>query len=123
MSTSTEHEHVPHEAPPAEEETHGWETERAPGEHAHPSQSEYVKIAIVLSVLTALEVISVEIDLGPFFVPILMGLMIVKFFLVVWFFMHVKYDAKIFGRFFYAGLLVAVAVYLVMLATFQFFIA
>ena len=47
--------------------------------------------------------------------------MIVKFFTVVWYFMHIKFDHQLFGRLFYIGLGLAVAVYVVMLSTFQFF--
>jgi cytochrome c oxidase subunit 4 len=47
--------------------------------------------------------------------------MAVKFFTVVLFFMHIKYDAKIFGRLFYIGLGLAVFVYVVALFTFHFF--
>jgi hypothetical protein len=35
--------------------------------------------------------------------------------------MHVKYDAKVFGRLFYTGLGLAVGVYAAFLATFKFF--
>ena len=60
-------------------------------------------------------------DIGPLFVPTLLLLMSVKFLLVVLFFMHVKFDAPIFGRLFWTGLGLAVAVYLAALATFQVF--
>ena len=48
--------------------------------------------------------------------------MAIKFVLVVLFFMHLKFDAKIFGRLFWAGFFLAVAVYVAALATFKFFI-
>ncbi len=120
MSTATETEQQGHHEPPPEAETHGWEIERAPGEHAHPPHREYVKIAAILAVLTALEISLVEIDIGPAFIPALMVLMAIKFALVVLFFMHLRYDAKLFGRIFWAGVAGAVAVYVVMLSTFQF---
>ena len=47
--------------------------------------------------------------------------MAVKFWLVVQFFMHLKFDAKIFGRLFWTGLLLAAFVYVGALATFQVF--
>ena len=47
--------------------------------------------------------------------------MAVKFWLVAQFFMHLKFDAKIFGRLFWTGLLLAVSVYVAALATFQVF--
>jgi cytochrome c oxidase subunit IV len=36
-------------------------------------------------------------------------------------FMHLKFDSKIFSMMFYAGLVLAVGVYMVFLFTFQFF--
>jgi len=120
MSTATETEPQGHHEPPPEPETHGWEIERAPGEHAHPPHGEYVKIAAVLAVLTAIEIAISYIDIGPAFIPALMVLMVIKFALVVLFFMHLRYDAKIFGRLFWAGVGCAVAVYIVMLTTFRF---
>jgi cytochrome c oxidase subunit 4 len=47
--------------------------------------------------------------------------MAVKFVLVVLFFMHLRYDAKIFGRLFWSGFILAVAVYVIALSAFQFF--
>jgi cytochrome c oxidase subunit 4 len=53
---------------------------------------------------------------------VLLILMAIKFVLVVLFFMHLKFDAKIFGRLFWAGFFLAVGVYCTALATFKFFI-
>ena len=82
----------------------------------------YIKVAAALFVLTGLEVYSSYAHwLGDAFIPILLSLMAVKFGLVVLFFMHLRYDAKIFGRMFWAGLITAVVVYVSALATFHFF--
>jgi cytochrome c oxidase subunit IV len=51
----------------------------------------------------------------------LLIMMVIKFFIVVLYFMHVKYDAKVFGRLFYTGIFLAVGVYVAFLATFKFF--
>ena len=59
--------------------------------------------------------------LGNAFLPLLLILMAIKFVLVVLFFMHLKFDAKIFGRLFWAGFFLAVTVYIAALATFKFF--
>ena len=48
--------------------------------------------------------------------------MAVKFVMVVSYFMHLKFDNKIFSLMFYAGLILAVGVYAAFLATFKFFI-
>lgn len=89
----------------------------------HASDWFYVKIALILAAITAVEVAISYIDIGPIFLPLLLALMTIKFFMVVLFFMHIKYDAKIFGRLFYLGLGLAVIVYVGMLLTFHFFTA
>jgi cytochrome c oxidase subunit 4 len=83
----------------------------------------YVKVALILAALTALEVATYFVDFGPFFMPVLLVLMCVKFFIVVSYFMHLKFDSKIFSFMFYAGLFLAVGVYAAALATFKFFSA
>ena len=47
--------------------------------------------------------------------------MVVKFFIVVSYFMHLKFDNRIFSFLFYLGLFLAVFVYIAALATFHFF--
>jgi len=90
------------------------------GEHSHPSDWLYVKVAVILAVFTTIEVLTYFLDFGPAMLPTLIGLMIVKFVLVVLFFMHLRFDSKLFGRMFYAGLALALGVYLVVLTTFEF---
>ena len=90
--------------------------------HEHGmSDAGYIKIALILAVLTALEVSTHYVDFGPFFMPSLIILMIIKFVMVVSYFMHLKFDNKIFSYMFYIGLGLALAVYFVALATFKFF--
>jgi cytochrome c oxidase subunit IV len=96
------------------------EAHAAHGDHP-TSDAIYWKIFVFLAVLTALEVATTEVDLGSFFLPVLLGLMVVKFGTVVWFFMHLKYDARLFGKVFYAGLILAILVYAGCLSTFKFF--
>ena len=83
----------------------------------------YVKIALILALITALEVSTYYIDFGPLFMPLLMVMMVVKFVMVVSYFMHLKFDSKIFSFLFYVGLGLALFCYIVVLATFKFFIA
>jgi cytochrome c oxidase subunit 4 len=47
--------------------------------------------------------------------------MVVKFFMVVSYFMHLKFDNKLFSLMFYIGLGLALFVYFTALATFKFF--
>ena len=89
----------------------------------HWSDGKYVKLFVFLVGVTAVEVaLSYMIDdLGPFFLPLLLVLMAIKFFAVVLFFMHLRFDDRLFGLMFYMGLVLAVGVYLVALFTFRFF--
>ena len=89
--------------------------------HGHPSDRFYVVIALILAAFTAAEVAASYMDLGAAFLPLLFVLMILKFALVVLFFMHLRFDNKIFGRLFWSGLILAVAVYVAALATFEVF--
>jgi cytochrome c oxidase subunit 4 len=54
----------------------------------------------------------------PILVPALIILSLAKFIAVVGYFMHLKYDSKIFRYMFVAGLVLSLAVYLAMLAMF-----
>jgi cytochrome c oxidase subunit IV len=94
------------------------------GAHAeHENRDrQYVLIAVVLAVLTAMEVSMEWLDLGAVEIPLLIFLMCIKFALVVLYFMHLKWDAKIFGRLFYIGLFLAIAVYLGLLFAFDSFL-
>ncbi len=115
MSTSEVDPHVV----PVSEDDHP--IPPGPHEHDHPKDSLYIVVALILAVLTALEVSTYYLDFGALFLPTLITLMVVKFLLVVLFFMHLKFDAPIFGRLFYAGLILAILVYVGTLATFQVF--
>ena len=91
--------------------------------HEHPSDREYVKIALILGVLTALEVFtyfeSVH-NLGDAALyVVLIVLMILKFIYVVAWFMHLKFDSVLLRRIFVAGVVLALGVYLVMLTAFR----
>ena len=95
----------------------------------HPSDWEYVKIAAVLAVLTAIEVLTYFESVFTIFetrwvlLVTLFGLMIVKFWLVARMFMHLKQDKPILSRLFATGIVLAVAVYIVALLAFDFFFA
>ncbi len=92
------------------------------GSEAHDvSDRQYIVIALLLAVLTALEVASTEIGLGSFLIPALLIMMALKFFIVVSYFMHLKFDNKLFSFMFYLGLFGAVVLYTAVLATFHFF--
>jgi cytochrome c oxidase subunit 4 len=92
-------------------------------QYSHHTDLLYVKVAAVLVTLTAMEVYTSYAHwLGHAFLPILLVLMAVKFVLVVLFFMHLRWDSKLFGNLFWAGAFLAIAVYVSALATFHFFV-
>ena len=109
MSTATENS-TSHDAAAHDTEHHG------------ASDKQYIIIALILAGLTAIEVSTYYIDFGPLFMPTLFVLMIVKFVIVASFFMHLRFDNKIFTYLFYSGLILAIAVYAGALATFKFFL-
>jgi len=90
--------------------------------HDHMTDAGYVRIALILAAITALEVSTYYVDFGPLFMPSLMIMMVVKFVMVVSFFMHLKFDNRIFSFLFYTGLALALFVYIVALSTFKFFL-
>jgi cytochrome c oxidase subunit IV len=105
-------------------ETHSEHDHSHDGHAQHGmSNAGYIRIAIILAAMTALEVSTYYVDFGGLFLPVLLILMVVKFFIVVSYFMHLKFDNKLFSFCFYAGLFLAVMVYVIALATFKFFAA
>ena len=83
---------------------------------------QYVQVALILAAITGLEIYASYADwLGDAFIPLLLIMMVIKFVSVVLFFMHLKFDSKIFSWLFYSGLLLAVGVYVAALFTFKFF--
>ena len=79
----------------------------------HPSFKQYVIIAIILFVITIIEFgiiwdkVGIEDDLGPTVTPILIGLSAIKFAIVIMYYMHLKFDNRIFGTIFVSGLVLS----------------
>ncbi len=89
----------------------------------HPTPLTYFKVAITLMVITAIEVGVFYIEgLGHGIIPVLVILSGVKFALVVMFYMHLKYDARLFSSLFLGSLALALLVSISVLALFKFFI-
>jgi cytochrome c oxidase subunit 4 len=89
-------------------------------DHAHPDWSTYKWVALIL---TAITVVEVWIFYTPFaenrlFVPSLLMMSAAKFVIVVMFYMHLKYDAKLFRALFVGPLLIAVIVIISLLFLF-----
>jgi cytochrome c oxidase subunit 4 len=96
-----------------------------PGElHPHPSPFQYVMIAVVLVVITALEIgmYYLEGDIPDWLiVTVLLAMALAKFVLVASWYMHLKTDRPIFRRFFILGIVAALTLYAIVLATFHVF--
>ena len=89
-------------------------------DHAHPSELAYIKVALFLAVVTAAEVGVYYVEqLEDFLVPILLVFAVIKFVMVVLWFMHLRFDSRIFRRLFTIGVLLALFCYLIVLTTFH----
>ncbi len=90
-------------------------------EHAHPTSSTYWKVALILTLVTVGEVWAYYIPsfvASRAFVPTLLTLSAVKFATVVMFYMHLKYDHRLFRVLFTGPLLIAALTLLVLLFLF-----
>jgi cytochrome c oxidase subunit 4 len=92
----------------ASEEEHG----------AHPTEAKYIKVALILAVVTAIEV-------GLYYTKFsqaatnvaLLVLAAIKFAMVAAYFMHLKFDDRILRRLFITGFILAASVYIAYLLT------
>lgn len=86
----------------------------------HPSIGDYWKIAALLAVLTAIEValfyIDEALELGGLNVALLLILALLKFVIVVGWFMHLRFEKPLLNRFFAGGFILAMSLYAVVLA-------
>ncbi len=92
-------------------------------EKAHPTPLTYVKVASLLAAITAVEV-------GLFYVealkdvikPIFLILSAGKFAIVAMFYMHLKFDSRLFSGLFLGGVLLALALGVALMALFRNFL-
>jgi len=78
--------------------------------HEHPTWSTYWKIALILTMITAVEVWVYYIPAfvaSRLFVPSLLIMSAIKFVTVVLFYMHLRYDHKLFRVLFTGPLIIA----------------
>lgn len=87
----------------------------------HPTAATYLKVGLVLTAITVVEVwayyIPSLVAIHGLFVSLLLVLSAVKFFTVVMFYMHLKYDHKLFralftGPFIIAGMTMIILMFL-----------
>jgi caa(3)-type oxidase subunit IV len=88
----------------------------------HPSAKEYVRIGLILAVLTSLEVWTSYSGLPHgVMITLLWVMSAVKFALVVLWFMHLRFDDARYSRFFMMGVVGAATLYLLVLLSFRAF--
>lgn len=86
----------------------------------HPGPAEYIRVAVVLAIATGFEVALYYLSLPhAVFVLLLLFFAFAKFALVALWFMHLRFDARIFRRLFTLGISLAITVYFVVLLTFR----
>jgi cytochrome c oxidase subunit 4 len=88
--------------------------------HEHPTWKQYKWVALILTLITVVEVwvYYTPFQFSPLFVPTLLIMSAVKFAIVVLFYMHLKYDHKIFKALFTGPLIVAVSTLIALLLVF-----
>ncbi len=88
-------------------------------ERAHPTPTKYVAIALVLAALTMIEVAAVYMRaLEPVLILILLVLSATKFAIVAMFYMHLRFDHRLFSALFVGGLLLASSLLVSLMALF-----
>ena len=74
----------------------------------HPTAGQYFRMAVILCVITAIDVVIVYLEfLGHWMIPILFVLSAGKFALVAMYYMHLKFDHKLFTYMFVSGFILA----------------
>ncbi|MCH8186381.1 MAG: cytochrome C oxidase subunit IV family protein [Chloroflexi bacterium] len=89
----------------------------------HPTPKTYFIVAMILSAITAVEVaIFYATWLGYGIIPVLAVLSTVKFAMVAMFYMHLRYDNRLFSSLFVGGLALAFSVVFALIGLFRFFV-
>lgn len=88
----------------------------------HPTPAQYVRIAVLLAVLTAIEValfyVNSRLELGWLNTAALLILAFLKFVTVVGWYMHLRFERLAASRFFTFGFILAFSLYAIVLITF-----
>jgi len=78
---------------------------------AHASIRTYVVVAVILTLVTAMEFSAIYIrELTPILIPLLVVMSAAKFALVVLFFMHLRYEARTLSLIFAGSLVIALGI-------------
>jgi len=94
-----------------------------PGVEEHyPDEWQYIKVALILFAITMGEVgIYYVSGAAHAVVTLMLFMMIAKFSIVALYFMHLRFDSKLFRRLFVTGILLAVAIYMIALTSLHVF--
>lgn len=90
-------------------------------EHYHPTWKEYKWVALILFIITVVEVWAYYVPAlvaSRAFVPSLLIMSVAKFAIVVMYYMHLKYDSKLFRALFVGPLIIAVLTVIALLFLF-----
>lgn len=88
-------------------------TAHAHDAHEHPSLQSYVRIAIILAIITGIEVAIYYIPaMHDILVPTLVTLSAIKFVMVVAYFMHLKFDDRILTFIFTAAFIASLVIFI-----------
>ncbi|MGH7348489.1 MAG: cytochrome C oxidase subunit IV family protein [Candidatus Rokuibacteriota bacterium] len=103
---------------------HGTAAATHGGGGGHATVKTYVNVAIVLAIITAVEVATLYVPGIPnsLLVGSLLVMSALKFYLVVGFFMHLKYDHQIMRALFVGPLIIAIVIILAVMALFSAFL-
>ena len=90
--------------------------------HDHPSPRQYVWVAIVLAIITAAEVgiyyIGYFEENSVALIIFLLAFALLKFVMVAMWFMHLRFDSRVFRRFFVTGVVLGLIIFGIVLWTF-----
>ena len=90
--------------------------------HEHPTPKQYVWVAIILAIVTAAEVgiyyIGYFEEHPGALVAFLLVFAVLKFVMVAAWFMHLRFDSRVFRRFFITGIVLGLIIFGIVLWTF-----
>lgn len=91
--------------------------------HAQPGPVTWVRVLVLLTIATVLEVLTYvfESTLGVLTAPILILFAAIKFVLVVAYYMHLKFDARLLTGILGWGMLIAISIFAAMAAIYHIY--